>query len=439
MAQIVEVENVSKKFLIRVSHSATLKESLLSKLTGRYERGREFWALRDVNFSLGNGRVLGIIGHNGAGKSTLLRLLSGLGRPTSGRIHCSGHIGSLLELGSGFQGDLTGRQNLMTGGILAGLHRQQVLERQEEIIAFAELEEFIDQPMRTYSSGMFLRLAFATAILFNPDFLVIDEVLAVGDSRFQKKCLDRLQEFRMSGKSIILVSHSMEQVAGLCDEVLVLEEGRVAIQADPETAINYYHDLMRQRTERKRQELIAETNSPIIHGIPSSQNRSGTEEATIDAVNFYKLHGKPVDILNDGEGVIIDLCYCMKEELSDMAVTLGIYTHANVKCFEASIPSMKSLFGSFAHRGSLRCRVEELPLLPGRYYINAGLFPTDWNYIYDYHWQLHPLDVQVRKIVPDDISGIVWMDHSWSLNPEESKLNRSNCSCEIKNSQISRE
>ena len=255
MHSMVNVENVFKKFPFEKRRATSLTEAILYRLMGRYDRGREFWALNDVSFSLEKGRVLGIIGHNGAGKTTLLRLISGLGRPTSGKIHCSGKIGTLLELGSSFQGELTGRQNLITGGILTGLRKQEVLEREEEIIAFAELEDFIDQPMRTYSSGMFLRLAFSTAILFNPDVLVIDEVLTVGDSRFQQKCLDRLQEFRISGKSIILVSHSMEQVAALCDEVLVLEEGRVAIHTDPETAINHYHDLMRQRTERKRQDL----------------------------------------------------------------------------------------------------------------------------------------------------------------------------------------
>jgi lipopolysaccharide transport system ATP-binding protein len=417
MPALVNVENVSKKFFIGMSRPASLTESFLSRLIGRHNHGREFWALRDVSFSLEKGRVLGIIGHNGAGKSTLLRLISGLGRPTSGRIHCSGKIGSLLELGSGFQGDLTGRQNLMTGGILAGLRRKQVLEKEDEIIAFAELEDFIDQPMRTYSSGMFLRLAFTTAILFNPDFLVIDEVLAVGDSRFQTKCLDRLHEFRMSGKSIILVSHSMGDVAALCDEVLVLEDGRVAIQADPETAINHYHDLMRQRTERKRQELgVIKKITPTVS---ANQNRSGTGEATIEAVNFYTLQKEPLDTVVDGQGVIIELSYHAQELLPDMALTFGIYSHTNVQCFEASIPSVKSLLGSFPGQGSLCCRLEALPLLPGRYYLNVGLFPPDWNYIYDYHWQMHPLDIESRKKISSEVSGIVSVDFSWAINYDE--------------------
>ena len=409
---MVNVENVFKKFPFEKRRATSLTEAILYRLMGRYDRGREFWALNDVSFSLEKGRVLGIIGHNGAGKTTLLRLISGLGRPTSGKIHCSGKIGTLLELGSSFQGELTGRQNLITGGILTGLRKQEVLEREEEIIAFAELEDFIDQPMRTYSSGMFLRLAFSTAILFNPDVLVIDEVLTVGDSRFQQKCLDRLQEFRISGKSIILVSHSMEQVAALCDEVLVLEEGRVAIHTDPETAINHYHDLMRQRTERKRQDLIDSQKIPAA--MSANQNRSGTGEATIESVNLYNAQKKPLDIVVDGQGVIIELCYRTLDLLPDMAITLGIYSSANVQCFEASISSIKSLLGSFPRQGSLSCYLKTLPLLPGRYYINVGLFPPDWGYIYDYHWQMHTIDVRSKKNMSSEVAGIVSVDFSWS-------------------------
>jgi lipopolysaccharide transport system ATP-binding protein len=212
----------------------------------------------------------------------------------------------------------------------------------------------------------------------------------------------------------------MEEVAALCDEVLVLEEGRVAIQADPETAINHYHDLMRQRTERKRQDLIA--SQKITPAISANQNRSGTGEATIEAVSLYTLQGEPLDIVMDGKGVIIELSYLAQELLPDMAVTLGIYSHANVQCFETSIPSVKSFLGSFPSQGSLYCRLEALPLLPGRYYINVGLFPLDWNYIYDYHWQMHPIDIKSRKNMSSEVSGIVSVDLSWSINCDESNL-----------------
>jgi ABC-type polysaccharide/polyol phosphate transport system ATPase subunit len=204
---VLRVESVSKQFKIERNRPVTLKELVVRRLTGRDDSLSTFWALRDVSFSVEQGQSLGIIGHNGAGKSTLLRLLCGLGRPTKGHINRIGHVSGLLDLGKGFHPDMTGRENLMTGGILSGLTSRQVRARQEEIIAFAELEEFIDQPVRTYSSGMYLRLAFSTAMSFDPDVLIIDEVLAVGDQRFKKKCIERLDAFRASGKTLILTSH----------------------------------------------------------------------------------------------------------------------------------------------------------------------------------------------------------------------------------------
>jgi lipopolysaccharide transport system ATP-binding protein len=292
MATILEVDNLSKKFLLNDKRPDSLAVLLLQKLTGNYEAGREFWALRDVSFRVDNGSVLGIIGHNGAGKSTLLRLLSGLGRPTSGRIRWWGKVGSLLELGTEFQYELTGRQNLLTGGILAGLRRREVLERQDEIISFAELEDFIDQPVKTYSDGMFLRLAFATTVLLDPDILILDEVLSVGDSRFQQKSSDRLQKFRMQGKSIILVSHDLEQVRSMCNEALVLEDGRIVMHTDPDTAIDCYHELLRKRTEKRKEYLLGK--APLA--IPASHNEFGPRESPVEAVKICVSHGKPIII-----------------------------------------------------------------------------------------------------------------------------------------------
>ena len=175
-----------------------------------------------------------IIGHNGAGKSTLLRLLCGLGRPTSGRISHNGQVSGILELGGGFHPDLTGRQNIVTVGILNGMTKSDMKAREQSIIAFAEMEDFIHEPVRTYSSGMYVRLAFAAATEFDPAILILDEVLAVGDERFQKKCLDRIATFRNAGKTLIVTSHDAQQIQSLCDEVLVLEEGHVMMHATQE-------------------------------------------------------------------------------------------------------------------------------------------------------------------------------------------------------------
>jgi lipopolysaccharide transport system ATP-binding protein len=412
MSIVLTADNISKGFRVQQDRPRTIREALHQRLTGRYDPGSTLWALRDVSFSIEKGRVLGIIGHNGAGKSTLLRLLSGLGRPTSGYIHVSGNIGSLLELGSGFHHDLTGRENLMTGGILNGLTKREVKDIEGEIISFAELEEFIDQPVRTYSSGMYMRLAFATAIHFNPEILLIDEVLSVGDSGFQKKCIDRLHEFRSTGKSLILVSHDLEQVKSLCDEVLVLEEGRLVIQSDPESSIRCYHDLMWQRTEKRAAQLSGgiQPNLAVERG-----SRMGTQEAVIDEVNFYDAQDNLIENLNSGSSLKINLSYRLSAKISDFAIILKIENVLHINCFENHILSARSMLGPLPEKGCFSCTLPELPLLPGRYYVDVGLYPTNWDYTFDFHWHMHILDVVSRDGELSDISGIVSVQPAWSV------------------------
>jgi lipopolysaccharide transport system ATP-binding protein len=413
MDEVLIVESVSKQFQVHRNRPTTLKETVVRRLRGiKDNRVTTHWALRDVSFSVEKGKTLGLIGHNGAGKSTLLRLVCGLGRPTTGRIQRRGHMGSMLELGSGFNPELTGRENLITGGILSGLTRRQIKAGQDEIISFAELEEFIDQPVRTYSSGMYLRLAFATAIHFDPDFLVIDEVLAVGDSRFQQKCRDRLNSFRAAGKSFILVSHDIEQVRSMCDEVLVLEEGRVMMHGDPESAVNCYHDLMRQRTERRAAELAGEVKNQLT---VEKGNRQGTQEASICSVSLFNGDDKKTDRIYAGSNLAIEFEYFLQKPLPDMALVLGVFNETNMKCFETYIPSVQAAFGRLAEKGSLRCLLPKLPLLPGQYYVNLGLWPPDWSFIYDYHWQMHPLTVVSENEMPPYVNGVIMVSPNWSV------------------------
>lgn len=414
MSAILTVENVSKCFHIRRNRPLTLKESLIQRIRGRNNPRNDLWALRDVSFSLCKGRALGIIGHNGAGKSTLLRLLCGLGRPTFGIIQRAGQVGSLLELGSGFHPEMTGRENLMTGGILSGMRKRQVEAMQNEIIAFAELENFIDQPVRTYSNGMYVRLAFASVIRMYPDILVVDEILAVGDSRFQKKCIEQLMDFHKAGKTLVLASHDLEHVMSLCDEVLVIEDGRVAMQGEPENAIHCYHDLMRQRTEKRAIQISNE--APIAMKVEQGA-RMGTLEASIETVHLLDKTGGSVDTIQTGDNLVVDLEYRLGPFVSDMAMLLGIYTETNLKCFEISIPSACDAFGMLSEHGVLRCQLSSLPLNPGRYYINLGLYPTDWDYTYDYHWQMHVLHIEGKKggALVSKLTGIVAVDPVWMV------------------------
>jgi lipopolysaccharide transport system ATP-binding protein len=377
------------------------------------EETTTFKALDDIHFAVEQGEVIGIIGHNGAGKSTLLRLLCGLGRPTAGRIRREGHVSGLLDLGSGFHPDMTGRENIMTGGLLSGLTRREILEREQEIIDFAELERFIDEPVRTYSSGMYLRLAFATAMHFDPAVLIIDEVLAVGDMRFQQKCLERLSAFRAAGKTLILTSHVSHQVRSLCDEVLVLEEGRVVTHADPDSALRCYDDLMRQRTEQRAAQVFGGQAPPSL--IIEQGSRQGTQEASIEAVRFTNIEGESVESVRSGGGLTVELDFRLAQPIPDLILSLAIHNEAHVKCFETIIPSVRAAFGPLGEGGRLVCRFPELPLIAGRYYVDPGLYPMDWSYVYDYHWQMHALNIAGEHESTDQISGVAALHPSWSV------------------------
>jgi lipopolysaccharide transport system ATP-binding protein len=386
----LSVRQVSKRFRVQRNRPSTLREMVQQLLNGRMNRGTTTWALRDVSFTVRHSQVFGIIGHNGAGKSTLLRLLCGLGRPTSGTITSDGHVSGILELGGGFHPDLTGRQNITTVAVLNGV-TENLAECVQNIMSFSEMEEFIDQPVRTYSSGMYLRLAFAAAIEFDPSVMVIDEVLAVGDERFQKKCMDRISRFRSEGKTLILTSHNAEQIKALCDDVLVLDEGRVVTQGDPKTALSCYYDLMRQRTEKRARQIpTLDARSSLLM---KQGNREGTQECSICAVRLYDERGQLTESVRTGAAVTIELDVEQQGYIKDAACTIGIFSVSHVKCWEAAIPSLQAVVGSFQKSHTIRFEIPNLPLVPGRYSINVGLYPPDWGYLYDRHWDMYHLDI----------------------------------------------
>jgi len=412
MPRALTIHQVSKRFLLHDQRQRTLRESLTRLVTGRFSSVTTLWALRDVSFAVEQGTTFGIIGHNGAGKSTLLRLLCGLSQPTKGRIVADGRVSGIIELGGGFNPNLTGRQNVLTAGILNGLTPSEVKAREDKIIGFAELERFIDMPTRTYSSGMFLRLAFAAALEFEPSVLILDEVLAVGDERFQKKCMDRIAELKLAGTTLIVTSHSPDQILSLCDEVLVLEEGRVVMQGSPQNALASYHDLLRQRTE-SRAATLAKATGPRPPAAKTG-SRQGTLEASITDVRLYDEQDQPLEKLESGQGLHMALTYRIAPSINDLALLVGIYNAAHVKCFEVSISSMASTFGTLSPEGTITCAIKSLPLLTGQYFVNAGLYPTDWSFIYDYHWQMHSFHILRPERERAQISGVVDMEATWS-------------------------
>src|SRR6516162_1240587 len=236
----VDVRNVSKRFRLAHGQYNTVKERLIHG--GRRKSTEDFWALRDVSLSVREGETVGILGRNGSGKSTLLKCICGVLQPTSGEVAVRGKLAGLLELGAGFQADLSGRENVYLNGSLLGMSKRQVDRVFDDIVDFSELEEFIDGQVKFYSSGMYVRLGFAVAVNMDPDILVIDEVLAVGDERFQRKCIDRVKQFQKEGRTILLVTHSADQVRSICDRGIVLSHGRLVAEGEPGEATRIFRE-----------------------------------------------------------------------------------------------------------------------------------------------------------------------------------------------------
>lgn len=244
MPDLIVVQGLGKKFRRYHADRPRRLKHLFMRGLRNLRPIEEFWGLRNVNLDVGSGRMIGVIGHNGAGKSTLLRLIGGVGRPDEGSIVTRGRIGALLDLGAGSHPDLSGRDNIIVSGIIGGLTQRQVLAHFDSIVAFAEIEDFIDNPLRTYSSGMQMRLAFAVAVHTAPDILLIDEVLSVGDTAFQQKCLQAIREYKANGCAILLISHDITQIRDMCDEVYWLKGGTVVAQGKPESICGQYLDAM---------------------------------------------------------------------------------------------------------------------------------------------------------------------------------------------------
>lgn len=344
------------------------------------------WALREVSFHVGPGEMLGIVGANGAGKSTLLRLLGGIGRPTTGSIHTHGRIGALLDLGGGFLGDLSGRENAILSGVVAGLLRREIQERLEEIVAFAELEAFIDEPVRTYSTGMMMRLAFAVAVHTDPEILLVDEFLSVGDLAFQAKCHAKITALRQAGCAIVMVSHGMDQVRQLCDRALWLRPGEVAAFGSADVVSNLYETEMREETLRRTPAGPKRTLGSGGELVPR-ENRFGTFDMEITAVDFPA-------VARSGEPLAIAIGYRAPRLLESPVFVVSITREDGTVCLDTNTLLARTEVPDLTGEGRLRFLVDRLDLAAGPYFLDVGVFEKDWKHAYDYHWHAHPFTVE---------------------------------------------
>ena len=258
---VIRVEHVTQRFRVIQERPDTLRE-LFARFFTRSNNFHDFEALKNISVDVHRGEMLGLIGRNGSGKSTLLKIISGIYQPSEGRVEVKGTLAPLLELGAGFHYELTGRENIMLNGLLMGYSKKDMAAREEKIIRFADIGEFIDAPIKQYSSGMYIRLAFAVATEIDPDILVIDEILAVGDVTFQQKCFDRLAQFRKQNKTILFVSHSPKQVVDFCDRVIVMDQGEIAFDGDPARGVEVYSGQLASA------EIAAHAPEPVSNSLP---------------------------------------------------------------------------------------------------------------------------------------------------------------------------
>jgi len=333
----------------------------------------EFWALQDVSFSIAPGQMLGVLGHNGAGKSTLLQVVSGIVRPDRGSVQVAGRMGALLDIGAGFHPDLTGRENVLISAVVGGLTSREAKAKFDSIVAFSELEAFIDNPLRTYSTGMQMRLGFAVAIHTVPDVLLVDEFLSVGDLAFQSKCLDRIMQLKNNGCAIVLISHNADQVRTLCDQALWLQQGKTKAYGDPEMIATRYIGNMDLKAQGQ-----------ALHNY--------SQEIRIEDVYAIRDDG-PARSIDSGASVRFVIRYQAEQIFQNAIFSLNLSDEDGQVVFNTSTGGQKYNIPIWEGIGEIALVIDRLDLSGKQYYISVGVHSPDWSKIYDYQWQRYPFAI----------------------------------------------
>ncbi|MBI4032670.1 ABC transporter ATP-binding protein [Candidatus Berkelbacteria bacterium] len=356
---MITIEKLGKQYQLgeRAQPYYTLRDALGGPLRRRTtsRKQNEFWALKDVSFEVGKGEVVGVIGRNGAGKSTLLKILSKITPPTSGQVTLRGRVASLLEVGTGFHPELTGRENVYLNGSILGMTQREIRAKFDEIVQFAEIEEFLDTPVKRYSSGMYVRLAFAVAAHLEPEILLVDEVLAVGDVQFQKKCLEKMEEItRGTGRTILFVSHNMGAIEDLCSRCVLLDHGRIQRIGDTPDVVNEY---------------LKETH---VADLADRRDRQGTGSVRLTRIAFIDRAGRATDSFKHGEPMSIAITYESHEpELRDIVIGLSFDSNTGHRIADISTLSETAFPKRVPGRGQLLCHLPSLPYNYGRYYVTG--------------------------------------------------------------------
>lgn len=399
-APAVVVDGVSKRYRLYRERNQSLKAAFLRGRRAAYE---EFWALRDVSFEIGEGVTFGLIGENGSGKSTLLKTIARILRPDAGDVRTRGSLAALLELGSGFHPELSGRENVYLNGSILGMSKREIDRRFDAIVDFAGIERFIDQPVKNYSSGMYVRLGFSVAINVDPDVLLVDEVLAVGDAAFQEKCLEKFTEFRRAGKTVVVVSHAMGSLRTFCDEAAWLEHGRL-VKVGPATGIvDEYVD----ETHVDREETT------------EAESRWGSGEGRLTKVELLDAEGRPTTKVRTGDAVTVRLAYETSEPIDKPVFGLalenldGVYVWAHHSRDGEFVPDR------IDGRGSVELTIPRLMLQPGTFDVLASIVDYTTTHTYDFLRHCYRFDtfVDAGAGVPRESGGIVALGGAWRDTP----------------------
>jgi ABC-type polysaccharide/polyol phosphate transport system ATPase subunit len=434
MTPAIDARNVAKVYrrYARKKQFATLKSALLSgSLIRDLQPDETFPALQGVSFTVPKGCTYGVIGRNGSGKSTLLKCVAGITRPTSGTIEVDGRISALIELGAGFHPEISGRENIFINAVMLGLTKKEIAKRFDEIVEFAEMEDFIDAPVKTYSSGMYMRLGFAVAIHVDPDVLLVDEVLAVGDQSFTLKCLDKFAEFRRRNRTIMLVTHSLDLVEKFCDQALWLDRGRTHGEGEPRRVVAQYlidvgraeeRELAKQEAGRLAQ---ADVETPVegerpadpvaTGGAPAdmfkaTEGRWGTREVEITQVSVVGEDGEAGHVFQSGEAVRVVMKVRAHETADDFVFGFGLFNADGVCVYGTNTDLERFEPEHMSGEGEVTFHIDRLELVEGTYRLDLAVHKVD-GYPYDYHRQLYSLRVKSRT---HDV-GVYRPPHRWEF------------------------
>ncbi|WP_407341742.1 ABC transporter ATP-binding protein [Pengzhenrongella phosphoraccumulans] len=396
MTDSIVVDGVSKKFRMYKERNQSLKASLMRGRRAKYE---EFWALRDVGFEIPQGSTYGLIGENGSGKSTLLKCLARILVPDTGSVRVQGSLAALLELGSGFHPELTGRENVFLNGSILGLGKKEIESKFDEIVDFAGIEQFIDQPVKNYSSGMYVRLGFSVAINVDPEILLVDEVLAVGDMAFQAKCMEKFADFRAAGKTVVLVSHAMGTMRTMCDHVAWLEHGKLVAAGPAEATVdNYIDESLASRSEKDE--------------AGHEPGRHGSGEAKVVRVELLDSTGKSTTAAQTGEAATLRIHYHADGSLERPVFGLALESIDGVYVWAFHTRDGGLDISSIRGDGYIDCTIPRLPLQAGTFDVVASI--VDWTTQHTFDLRRHCLRFDVEPGELRESGGIVAMGAMWS-------------------------